>query len=163
MTLALVLCVAACGVGGGDDKPPDDTTPLCTATLTVSGTFTVASGAVLDSTAGCQPDGTWTINAATASKGSCSAVPVKAMYAYTIAGTGRDTSTTYATGAGEDFTGAVEATGTGNCEGSFDHIVKNGNNYDEFNFHPELAKATDGATSLAITGEGTYNQWSAHP
>ncbi len=176
LTLVSVLCVAACGVGGGGDDsgnqnlgsgsgsaPPADTVAVCTATLTVTGTFTVAAGVTLDSTAGCQPAGTWTVNVAVADKGTCTAVPLKAGYAYTVAGVGRDTSLTYATATGEDFSGAVEASGNGTCEGSFDHIVPDSGKFDEVNLHPQLAPATDGAATLTITGTGTYNLWAAHP
>lgn len=136
---------------------------VCSATLTVTGTFTVAAGVTLDSTAGCQPAGTWVVNVAVADKGTCSTVPVKMSYSYTLTGTGRDTALSYTTGTGEEFNGAVEATGNGTCEGSFDHIVSDGGKYDEINLHPQLAHATDGATTLAITGTGTYDLWAAHP
>lgn len=173
-TLVLALGLASCGVGGGGDDsggnggsgggsaPPDEPKAACTAQLTVSGTFT-ASGA-LDPTAGCQPAGTWAVTVSVASMGDCTTVPVKTSYSYTVSGAGRDTQLMYTKASGEDFTGAVEATGTGTCEGSFDHVVTNGAKFDEINLHPSLAKVTDATqTTLTITGTGTYNLWNAHP
>ena len=175
LTLVLVLGIAACGVGGGGDDgsntgsgsgktPPTDQVAVCAATLAVSGTFTVGTGLTLDPAGGCQPAGSWAVTVAVADQGTCTAVPVKTSFAYTVTGAARETQLTYSAAAGEDFSGAVEATGGGTCEGSFDHVVKDGTKFDEINLHPALAKVTDAAqTTLTISGSGTYNLWDAHP
>ena len=81
-----------------------------------------------------------------------------------MSGSGRETQLAYTKASGEDFNGAVEATGAGTCEGSFDHVLPDGAKFDEINLHPALAKVTtDGQTTLAISGTGTYNLWNAHP
>jgi len=134
---------------------------VCTATVALAGTFTAA--ATLDPAGGCQPAGTWAVTTSVSDMGTCTTVPVKASYSYTVSGTGRDTLLTYTKDTGEDFTGAVEATGGGGCEGSFDHVVADAGKFDEANLHPQLANPTAGGTTLTITGTGTYNLWSAHP
>lgn len=172
--LVLVLGLAACGVGGGGDDsgddggsgsgsaPPTEPVAACTAQLAVSGTFTAA--AALDPTAGCQPAGNWAVTVSVSSMGDCTTVPSKTAYAYTVSGAGRDTQLMYSKASGEDFTGAVEASGAGTCEGSFDHVLANGAKFDEINLHPSLAKVTDATqTTLVISGTGTYNLWNAHP
>lgn len=166
-TLVLATLASGCGVGGGDQQTPPgggsntDPTPKCTAQLTLSGTFTAS--ATLDPAGGCQPDGMWVVMATVADKGMCASVPLKASYTYTLTGTGRTTKLMYSTSAGEEFTGAVNASGSGGCEGAFDHVIADGSNFDELNLHPLLPTPTAGGTTLTITGTGEFNLWSQHP
>jgi hypothetical protein len=166
LTFALVLATLAsgCGVGGGDQQGQGsntDPTPKCTAQLTLSGTFTAS--ATLDPTGGCQPDGMWVVTATVADKGMCANVPLKASYTYTLSGTGRTSQIAYSTAAGEEFTGAVTSPGNGGCEGTFDHVVADGSNFDELNLHPLLPSPTAGGTTLTISGTGEFDLWSHHP
>jgi hypothetical protein len=168
LTFTLVVLGSGCGVGGGDQQgtpPPTgsntDPTPTCTAHLTLTGTFTAP--AALDPAGGCQPDGMWVVTATVADKGMCANVPLKASYTYTLTGTGRSTQLMYSTSAGEEFTGAVNASGSGGCEGAFDHVMADGSNFDEVNLHPLLPTPTAGGTTLTITGTGEFNLWSHHP
>jgi hypothetical protein len=93
----------------------------------------------------------------------CANVPLKASYTYTLTGTGRTTQLMYSTSAGEEFTGAVNASGNGGCEGAFDHVMADGSNFDEINLHPLLPTPTAGGTTLTITGTGEFDLWSHHP
>ena len=168
LTFTLVVLGSGCGVGGGDQQgtpPPTgsntDPTPTCTAQLTLSGTFTAP--AALDPVGGCQPAGMWVVTATVSDKGMCASVPLKASYTYTLTGSGRTTQLMYSTSTGEEFTGAVNASGNGGCEGAFDHVVTDGSNFDEINLHPLLPVPTAGGTTLAITGTGEFNLWSHHP
>lgn len=167
LTFALVLGMlgSGCGVGGTDGTtPPQDGTEqaiACTAQLTLSGTFTAS--ATLDPLGGCQPAGMWVVNATVADKGSCSDVPLKSSYDYTLTGIGRDTQLMYSTGAGEEFTGTVEATGNGGCGGSFEHLVPDGGKFDQLLLKPQLPTPTAGGTTLAITGTGQFDLWTKHP
>jgi hypothetical protein len=165
-TLGLATFASGCGVGGGDQQGTGpgsntDPTPTCTAQLTLSGTFTAP--AALDPAGGCQPAGMWVVMATVADKGMCANVPLKASYTYTLTGSGRTTQLMYSTSAGEQFTGAVNASGSGGCEGAFDHIIADGSNFDELNLHPLLPNPTAGGTTLTITGTGTFDLWSHHP
>ena len=172
-TLVVAALASGCGVGGGDQQgtppgggsnpgsnPPPDPTAKCTAQLTLSGTFTAS--ATLDPLAGCQPDGMWLVMATVSDQGTCTNVPVKASYTYTLSGSGRTTMLMYTKSAGEEFTGAVNATGSGGCEGSFDHVLPDGSNFDEINLHPLLPIPTAG-TTLTISGTGEFNLWAQHP
>jgi hypothetical protein len=168
-----VLGLAGCSVGGddgGSSMPDAPTGPqtdatevvaLCTAKITLSGTFTAAKA--LDPAGGCQPDGTWAVNATVSDKGTCTTVPVKTSYSYTLAGTGHDTKITYTKASGEEFQGNVTATGSGGCEGSFEHIQTDGSNFDQINMHAFLPKPTAADTQLAITGTGEFDLWDHHP
>jgi hypothetical protein len=163
-TLGFATFASGCGVGGGDQQGPGsntDPTPTCTAQLTLSGTFTAP--AALDPAGGCQPAGTWVVTATVADKGMCANVPLKTNYTYTLTGTGRGTQLMYSTSAGEEFTGAVNASGSGGCEGAFDHVIADGSNFDELNLHPLLPTPTAGGTTLTITGTGKFDLWSHHP
>lgn len=169
-----LLGLVGCSVGGGDDDgmmmmppppDPDAAAPLmslCTAQLTLTGTFTAA--ATLDPSGGCQPQGAWAVTATVSDKGSCANVPLKGGYSYTLSGTGRNTKITYTTANGEEFVGAVSATGSGGCEGSFDHVQPDSGNFDQVQLHPVLSKvpAAD-LTELPITGSGEFNLWMQHP
>jgi len=179
LTFALVLgLLGGCGVGGGDggqttpdagggsgsgSGPGSDDTPKadCSAELTVTGTFTAA--AALDPLGGCQPAGTWELTAAVSSQGNCASVPVKVSYTYTLTGVGRDTQLTYSTSSGEEFHGAVNATGSGGCQGSFEHITAETGKFGQLLLKPLLPAPTAGGTTLAITGVGHYDLWPMHP
>src|ERR1043165_1467470 len=173
LALALILGTlgTGCGVGGGDgggpmmmpDAPPIDASPItCTAKLTLTGTFTASIP--LDPAGGCQPQGTWVVTATVADKGTCANVPLKAQYSYTLTGMGRDTQLTYATGSGEEFTGAVNASGSGGCEGSFEHITADSGTFDQLNLKPSLPPPpAAGGTTLDITGTGEFDLWKRHP
>jgi hypothetical protein len=170
-----VVGLMGCHVGGdGSGGTPDapttpppadapDATALCTAQLTVTGTFTAA--APLDPLLGCQPQGTWEMTATVSDAGACATVPLKTSYSYTLTGTGRDTKIAYVMkGNGEEFQGNVVATGSGGCEGGFEHILADGSNFDELNLHAFLPKPmAAGETELAITGTGVFDLWAAHP
>jgi len=171
-----LLGLVGCSVGGGDDDgmmmmPPPAADPdaalplmsLCTAQLTLTGTFTTSATA-LDPVGGCQPQGTWAVTATVSDKGTCADVPLKDGYSYTLTGTGRDTKIAYTKDSGEEFVGAVSATGSGGCEGSFDHVQPAGGNFDQVQLHPVLPKipAAD-LTELPITGKGEFNLWMQHP
>jgi hypothetical protein len=166
-----VLGLVGCGVGGGDttpdasQAPPPDTAteilPLCTAQIAVSGTFTAA--AALDPAGGCQPQGTWAVTATVSDKGNCATVPLKTEYSYTLTGTGRNTKIAYTKTNGEEFQGAVAGSGSGGCEGSFEHIQTDSSNFDQLNMHAFLPKPMAADTELAITGTGEFRLWSSHP
>jgi hypothetical protein len=166
-----VLGLVGCHVGGGDGgspdaptTPPQDTTELmalCTAQITLSGTFTAA--AALNPVGGCQPQGTWAVTATVSDKGTCSTVPVKPAYSYTLSGTGRDTKIAYTKASGEEFQGNVMATGSGGCEGAFEHIQTDSSNFDQISLHAFLPKPMAADTELPITGTGEFRLWSSHP
>jgi hypothetical protein len=169
-----VFGLVGCGVGGGDggsSTPDAPTTPLpdtgvelsalCTAQITVSGTFTAP--AALNPLGGCQPQGTWAVTATVSDKGTCATVAVKTSYSYTLSGTGRNTKIAYAKANGEEFQGNVAATGSGGCEGSFEHIQTDGSNFDQLNLHAFLPKPTAADTELPITGTAEFQLWSQHP
>jgi hypothetical protein len=167
-----VFGLVGCGVGGSDggttpdapQAPPQDSAevlPLCTAQVALSGTFTAA--AALDPAGGCQPQGTWAVTATVSDKGTCTTVPLKAEYSYALSGTGRDTKIAYTKASGEEFQGNVQATGSGGCEGSFEHIQTDGNNFDQVNLHAFLPKPMAADTELAITGTAEFRLWSSHP
>jgi len=159
------------GDGGGGPTPDAPTMPppvdgpeekaLCTAQLTLTGTFTAP--VALDPALGCQPQGTWEITATVSDKGACTNVPLKTSYSYSLSGTGRDTKITYMKANGEEFQGTVQATGGGTCEGGFEHIVPDGGSFDQLNLHAFLAKPNAGDTQLAITGTGEFDLWASHP
>jgi hypothetical protein len=161
---------SGCGVGGGDDDgqggaPPDSTdnaqSITCTAQLALTGTFTAA--AALDPVGGCQPDGSWAVTATVSDKGTCATVPVKASYTYTLTGVGRDSKVGYTTGTGEEFLGAVSASGDGACTGSFEHIQPDAANFDQLTLRPILPKPAAADTTLTISGTGEFNLWKRHP
>jgi hypothetical protein len=170
-----LLGLVGCSVGGGDDDggmmmmppaaDPDAALPamsLCTAQLTVTGTFTAA--ATLDPLGGCQPQGTWVVTATVSDKGTCANVPLKTEYSYTMSCTGRDAKITYTKANNEEFVGAVSASGSGGCEGSFEHVQPDSGNFDQVQLHGFLPKvpAAD-LTELPITGTGEFNLWMQHP
>jgi hypothetical protein len=162
----LVGCGGGISGGGGSDGqlPPQDATEeltLCTAVVMLSGTFTAV--AALDPAGGCQPQGTWAVTATVSDKGTCSTVPLKASYSYTLSGTGRNTMITYSKATGEEFQGTVESSGSGGCEGSFEHIQPDGSNFDQLSLHPLLPKPTAADTTLAISGTGQFDLWKRHP
>jgi hypothetical protein len=171
--LALMGCQVGGGDGGGGGGMPDapagpppvdgpEPTALCTAQLTLAGTFTPTG--TLDPLLGCQPQGTWEITATVSDQGACANVPLKASYSYTLMGTGRDTTIAYAMkGTAEEFQANVVATGSGGCEGGFEHILPDGNNFDQVNLHAFLPKPMAADTQLAITGTGEFELWAAHP
>ena len=168
--LGLMGChVGGDGGGGAPDAPvmpPVDgpeATALCTAQLTLTGTFTAA--APLDPALGCQPQGTWEVTATVSDQGACTTVPLQTSYSYALTGTGRDTRIAYAMkGTSEEFQANVVATGSGGCEGGFEHILPDGGNFDELNLHAFLPKSMmAGETELAITGTGVFELWAAHP
>jgi hypothetical protein len=166
--LAIALCtgLAACGVGDDGGIPPGDDTNqnvLCTALLTVSGTFTAA--ATLDPLGGCQPAGTWSFTVSVMDQGTCSAVPAKSSYVYQVVGVGHDETITYqGASSGEDLQLQISDPGTGGCEGSFEHILANGaTNFDQFLLKPRTPKPTEAVTTLAISGDGEYDLWKQHP
>jgi hypothetical protein len=171
LALALVLGTlgTGCGVGGDDGGGPMMMMPdaaeqpiTCTAKVTLTGTFTASIP--LDPIGGCQPQGTWVVTATVADKGTCANVPLKAQYNYTLTGMGRDTQLTYATGSGEEFTGAVNASGSGGCEGSFEHVTADGSNFDQLNLKPILPPPpAAGGSTLTITGTGEFDLWKRHP
>jgi hypothetical protein len=145
------------GSGSGSEEPK----AACTAQLTLTGTFTAP--AALDPLGGCQPQGTWVVTAAVADKGSCANVPLKASYNYTLTGVGRETQLSYTTGTGEEFTGSVNASGSGGCEGSFEHITADTGKFDAVLLKPLLPVPTAGGTTLTIAGTGEFNLWDKHP
>jgi hypothetical protein len=164
--------LVGCSVGGDDDSSPDasqapppdspaEVLPLCTAQIAVSGTFTAA--AALDPARGCQPQGTWAVTATVSDKGTCTTVPLKSGYSYTLSGAGRDTKITYTKANGEEFQGAVTGSGSGGCEGSFEHIQTDSSNFDQLNMHAFLPRPMAADTELAITGTGEFRLWSSHP
>jgi hypothetical protein len=164
------LGILGCGVGGGDDgggnKPPAadamvDEVALCTAQITLTGTFTAA--AALDPTGGCQPDGMWQITATLSDKGGCADVPLKSSYTYTVSGTGRDSKVAYGAATGEEFLGSIEATGDGACSGSFEHISPDSSNFDQLTLRPLIPKPTTAVTTLVISGSAEFDLWKRHP
>jgi hypothetical protein len=167
-TLVIATLASGCGVGGGGQgsppgggsNPPPDPVAKCTAQLTLSGTFTAP--AALDPAGGCQPVGVWVVMASVSDMGTCTNVPLKSSYTYTLSGSGRTTQLMYTKSPGEEFTGSIDATGPGNCEGAFEHIIADGSNFDQLNLHPLLPIPT-AVTTLTITGTGEFNLWSQHP
>ena len=169
--LGLVGCSVGGDGGGGVDASmmmppdPDAAAPrmsLCTATLALTGTFTAA--ATLDPAGGCQPQGTWAVTATVSDQGTCSNVPLKTSYSYALSGTGRDTKITYTKANGEEFQGAVSASGSGGCEGSFEHVQPDGSNFDQLQLHPFLPKVpAPDLMELSITGSGSFDLWMQHP
>jgi hypothetical protein len=144
--------------------PPQDTSErsaLCTAQVAITGTFTAA--AALDPAGGCQPQGTWAVTATVSDKGTCTTVRLKSGYSYTLSGTGRQTKIAYTKASGEEFQGNVMATGAGGCEGSFEHIQTDANNFDQLDLHAFLPRPMAADTELAITGTGEFQLWSSHP
>lgn len=174
LLLGALLGLVGCSVGGDDGgmmtPPPMDAEPdvavalmsLCTAKLTVTGTFTAV--AELDPLGGCQPQGTWAVTATVSDKGTCANVPLKPDYSYTMSGTGRDAKITYSKASNEEFVGAVTASGSGGCEGSFEHVQPDSGNFDQVTLHGFLPKVPAASlTELPITGTGEFNLWMQHP
>lgn len=168
----VVFSLVGCGVGEGSgvntpDAPtpipdtPVEVKPLCTAQIALTGTFTAAAD--LDPLGGCQPQGTWQVTATVSDKGTCSTVPLKSDYSYTLSGAGRDTKITYSKASGEEFQGHVIATGSGGCEGSFEHIVSDSANFDQLSLHAFLPRPAATDPELAITGTGEFQLWMQHP
>jgi hypothetical protein len=173
------LGFTGCGVGGGGGggQPPVDSSTssdsgsvtdsgstgasiMCTAQVALAGTFTAP--AALDPTGGCQPDGLWMMTATVTNAGTCTNVPLKASYIYTVTGVGRNTKIAYSDGPGE-FLGAIEASGDAACVGSFEHILPDGSNFDQLTLHPSVPKPTAAVTTLTIGGTGEFNLWNGHP
>jgi hypothetical protein len=155
--------LAGCSVDGTEAMAPPDTGDdpiLCTATVTLTGTFTAP--VALDPTGGCQPEGTWAVNVAVSDRGTCSTVSVKPSYNYTLSGVGHSTTVTY-TGSGGEFQGNVSATGDGACSGFFEHIQTDGTNFDHISLHPLVPKPTASVTQLTISGTGDFELWKRHP
>jgi hypothetical protein len=175
-SLSVTLALVGCSVGGGDgdddmmmmppNPNPDASVPVtsvCTAQLTVTGTFTAASPP-LDPAGGCQPQGQWTVTATVSDQGTCSNVPLKESYSYILTGAGRDTTIAYAKDTSEEFQGAVAASGSGGCAGSFEHILPDGSNFGQVLLKPFLPKVPGpDLTELEITGQGTFDLWAQHP
>jgi hypothetical protein len=172
-TLTSLLAVswlgfAGCDVGGGtaddDDQMPSDANDqamLCAATVTLSGTFTAS--APLDPLGGCQPQGTWAVSVTVANRGTCTTVPVKTSYSYTLSGTGRNTKITYAKASNEEFQGNVSAGGSGQCSGFFEHILPSSDSFALIALRPVLPEPDQPVTTLAITGGGDVELWTRHP
>ena len=166
-TLGLMLAfglLTACGVG--DDPPPGgnddvDERILCTAELTLAGTFTTP--VALDPTMGCQPSGTWNVTATVTTMGSCSAVPVKSSYVYNVAGMGHGSTISYM-GSGDETQLQISASGDGDCTAFFEHISPaGGGQFHHFEFHPILPEPTTATMTATLEGTATYNLWSEHP
>lgn len=158
--------LVGCGVGesGGQTPPGPDAnelSPLCIATVALSGTFTAP--AALDPLGGCQPEGTWQVNVTVSDKGTCATVSVKTSYSYTLTGVGRSTQITYSKASGEEFQGNVSATGDGQCSGFFEHILPVGADFAQIALRPLLPEPTDAVTTLAIGGSGDFQLWKSHP
>ena len=164
MSLVLGLAgLAGCSgdvEGGGGPADSNEDAILCTATVTLTGTFTAP--VALDPTGGCQPEGTWSVNVTVGDKGTCNTVTVKPSYSYTLSGVGHNTTVSYAGGSGE-FQGNVSATGDGACSGYFEHILADGTNFDHISLHPLVPKPTAAVTTLTISGTGDYELWKRHP
>jgi hypothetical protein len=161
---ALLVICAACG---GDDGPgggtgPDATTTVsCEAQLALNGTL--AASSTPDPANGCQPAGTWTVTVTVADMGKCTAVPLHNPYTYTVTSpsSGPGTQIAY-NGSGESTLGINGD--EGRCNGSFDHIVPNGSNFDDLHLKPRTPPFTDvTGTQIALTGTGTYMLLTAHP
>jgi hypothetical protein len=162
------LGIAGCDVGGtagdDDDEVPADASEqqvLCAATVTLSGTFTAP--APLDPLGGCQPQGTWAVTVTVANQGTCTTVPVKTSYSYTLTGTGRNTTINYTKASNEEFQGNVSAGGSGQCSGFFEHILPSGSNFTLIALRPTLPEPTDAVTTLPISGSGDVELWKTHP
>lgn len=164
------LGLAGCDVGGtGGDDDDDDVQPdasddavLCAATVTLSGTFTAPTA--LDPLQGCQPQGTWAVTVTVASQGTCTTVPVKTSYSYTLTGTGRSTQISYARASNEEFQGNVSAGGSGQCSAFFEHILPSGSSYALIALRPVIPKPPDPpVATLAISGSGDVELWKRHP
>lgn len=161
-TLSLMV---ACGVGSDPAPGPGNTDDVderiqCTAELTMAGTFTAA--AALDPTMGCQPAGTWNVTATVADMGTCTSVPLKASYVYTVAGMGHQSSITYS-GTGDETALQISAGGDGSCKASFEHIASGGAGFNQFELGPTIPEPASAVTTLTIGGSGTYNLWKVHP
>ncbi len=160
-TFALSCClVIACDTGAatpGVDSNENE--PTCTATLTLSGMLVTANGLPPPADQGCVPAGTWNVTVQVADKGTCTDVPVKAMYQYVVAGVGRATSIDYAAAAGEEVATSLAAGGNGECEGSFEHITAaSGGAYNLISLKPYFDKGT-----VVIKGSGSYELWPSKP
>jgi len=146
------------------DSPPNNEDSIkCTAQVALAGMFTAP--AQIDPLGGCQPTGMWAVTATVSDKGTCTDVPIKASYNYTLTGVGRDSKVAYAGAAtSEEFKGAVSASGDGACTGSFEHILPDGSNFDQITLRPILPKPdATVTTTLTISGTGEFNLWNRHP
>ena len=122
----IMAAFAACDTGsasGTITDAGDGRVAKCTATLAINGTLTTPSGGTPPVDQGCVPQGTWNLTVSVADKGTCTDVPAKTNYTYTIAGTGRALTIEYAAEGNEEVEKGVHAGGNGECEGSFIHLL----------------------------------------
>lgn len=182
----MVTLTGACGVGddgptggpNGDPLPPLDNSEVCTASFTVTGTFTPGStprptdpetGAPIT---GCWPVGTWSFTA-TVADNKCGAAPaVLPRYTFVVGRAPADpndpasndtvqTLMNTTTLNGLQYHLSMSTNGQG-CEGSFE--LGSGDGKDYWNMKPTLPKD---AAATTITGGGDYveykgNGWPWH-
>lgn len=179
--LLTLVAAAGCGVGGGDptptptpppQPPPVDNAEVCTASFTVTGTFTPGTpGRPVDPDTnlpitGCWPVGTWSFTAAVASTAQehpCPTAPATlGTYSFAVTRvpvdptdpTSTDTmqqiDSTTTMPAGMQYHLSVSANGQG-CEGHFEVGSADGTQY--WNMVPTLAKDP---AATAIAGDGDY-------
>ena len=163
--------LAACGDDGGTFVPVDaapERMPLCTATVSLTGTFTPS--AVVDPAGGCQPAGSWQVTVATADKGNCATVHTNPTYAHTVTGDpampARSTAVTYTTPASGESDVLTITGDNGQCTGNFEHVLANGTQFDQISLHPRTPKFSDGSADMsprALVGDGEYDLWAEAP
>lgn len=182
---ALLLGLAACGgstatpdAGPSVDSP--SLAPLCTATLSVTGTFnpttppnTPAPGS---GGGGCQPAGglsngdsgtasaTWTVNVTTSDMGNCSSVDVQQQYVFDVTQTidgsngqsGHDTMITLEGDANDPNVNLTIGGDDDQCTGNFAIVKKVANNYEQVSLKVKTAMFTTGFNDN-LTGDGEYD------
>lgn len=131
-------------VGGDDDEEEFDL--LCSAELALTGTFTPEGS--LDPELGCQPAGTWTIQASVSDMGSCDTINFESEYVYTVT-VDPDTNEQTIVYQGDSTNVDTKVTANGSaCAGTFRHISADGKEL--LNIRPYFEDSTE------ITGKAEY-------
>ncbi len=177
-TVAMVGLAALGAACSGDDggvthvDAAPERVALCTATLTLGGSFTPSR--TVDPAAGCQPVGAWAVQVTVSDMGDCTAVHSGTSYSYTatdmVDSNGvpipRTTSVTHNSPAsGEDDTLTITGD-NGSCTGNFDMIVPDGAMFDEIQIQPTTPPFASGPadkSARTLSGTGTYQLWATHP
>ncbi len=152
---------------------PPERDALCNADLNVTGQFVAAS--TPDPTLGCTPDGAWTLMAAVktcqsdsdcdsapCTSGMCSdcmSVPLAQSYNMTVTGTQHMTTITNNNTKPNENDSLQMNTENDACNGSFDLVIPNGNQFDYVQLNastpdycPDMTDGSDGGLSCGSAG-----------
>lgn len=172
LAFACLLLASACDTGSvGEDDPGPDEHILCSAAITVGGTFQSSLNPAPTAAMGCVPDGAWTLTTTVPSNGDCSSVDVAAQYVVNVVnltpGAERPTRDVQLQSppAGAEVEGAIHAGGNGECLMSVDIVTPAPTNGQ---FHVVALKAyidaEDGANrTIKASPDSAFQLWDTHP